>query len=385
MKISYYLHHVEARNGVYKKVISQAKAWEALGVDVNLFVLTRNDDVADAFNQDLPGRVVIGRYSKANFLTLVLSRMRSTARIVARIRKDNPDIVYFRPDVINSALLGLARTQRTILEINSDDVIEYKMGPKARLLVHFFFRRRFLHTLAGAVFVTHELATHPSYGSVAGLRKVIGNGIDLSGHNPLPVSERSGIHAAFLGTNSQPWHGLPDILKLATRLPHWKFSLIGPKLSSVDTAVPANVTFFGTLDTAEYRPILADATIAIGTLGLWKKRMKEACPLKTREYLALGLPVIIGYEETDFPEPRTFLFRVPNREGGILEDISGLEAFAESWRHRRVKTEDVINLDARRKEAQRLQFFQKVLTGPAFGKSVPIPSEVTSTQARGSH
>jgi hypothetical protein len=45
--------------------------------------------------------------------------------------------------------------------------------------------------------------------------------------------------------------------------------------------------------------------------------MSEASPLKSREYLALGLPVIGAYEDTDIPPDDPVYLQLPNRPGAV--------------------------------------------------------------------
>ena len=46
--------------------------------------------------------------------------------------------------------------------------------------------------------------------------------------------------------------------------------------------------------------------LGIGTLAAFRKGLKEATPLKTREYMARGFAAIIGYEDTDFENHSEF-------------------------------------------------------------------------------
>jgi len=91
--------------------------------------------------------------------------------------------------------------------------------------------------------------------------------------------------------------------------------------------------------------------------------MEEASPLKVREYLAYGLPVIIGYKDTDFHEDVPFILRLPNSEDNIEANLSAIETFVHRWRNQRVPREAIAHLDIKVKESQRIAFFQKILKG----------------------
>jgi hypothetical protein len=90
--------------------------------------------------------------------------------------------------------------------------------------------------------------------------------------------------------------------------------------------------------------------------------MQEASPLKTREYLAHGLPVIIGYQDTDFRDGAEFLLELPNTEDSIRPNQHRIRAFVESWCDRRVSREQICHLDTKEKERVRLRFLTEVAT-----------------------
>ncbi len=89
--------------------------------------------------------------------------------------------------------------------------------------------------------------------------------------------------------------------------------------------------------------------------------MNEACPLKVREYLACGLPCIIGYKDADFPEHVDFLLQIPSRRTGAKESMQKIREFVAAWRSKRVPRERIAHLDLEAKERLRLQFFQQIL------------------------
>src|SRR5207249_2857500 len=123
---------------------------------------------------------------------------------------------------------------------------------------------------------------------------------------------------------------------------------------------PANVHVHGVLDRAQLHRLLAQVDVGVGTLALHRKGLEEASALKVREYLALGLPVVLGNADTDFPDGADFLLRVPNAQGGLVGAAEQLEAFARRWRGVAVGRTDICRLDAVAKEAARLDFMLEV-------------------------
>ena len=80
------------------------------------------------------------------------------------------------------------------------------------------------------------------------------------------------------------------------------------------------VEWLGKRTKQEISELLNHCHIAAGTLALYRKSMKEASPLKVRECLMLGLPMIIGYVDTDVSADSRFqpyLFNVENNDSPI--------------------------------------------------------------------
>lgn len=168
------------------------------------------------------------------------------------------------------------------------------------------------------------------------------------------------VRFVFLGSAGQSWHGVDHIAELAAAKPHWRFDIVGVERGELALPIPPNMTFHGRLLQRAYQPLLDRADIAIGTLALYRKGMEEASPLKVREYLANGLPVITAYRETDFPEPVPFVLQLPNRPGNVLENLPAIERFARSWKGRRVEPDGIGHLDTAVKEAARVGYMERI-------------------------
>ncbi|MNZ78728.1 hypothetical protein D3C78_973150 [compost metagenome] len=100
--------------------------------------------------------------------------------------------------------------------------------------------------------------------------------------------------------------------------------------------------------------------MAIGPLALYRRGMKEASPLKVREYLAYGLPVINGYVDTDFKEEVPFILRIPNEPRNTANASAAIEEFVHSWQGRRVDRSEVGHLDVTVKETARLAYMKRI-------------------------
>jgi len=76
------------------------------------------------------------------------------------------------------------------------------------------------------------------------------------------------------------------------------------------------VTFNGVVKTTELDPFYNKADIAIGSLGIHRKALKEAKSIKSREYCAKGIPFIYAGIDRDFDD-KSFILKVPDDDSNI--------------------------------------------------------------------
>lgn len=357
MRIAYLLTWSgDDRTGVFKKVTDQVATWQRLGVEVAVFIATTPSAHA-AWSQvrQVQHIEVFRNGLEAGWIQVPLMRA---------LKAWQPDITYVRTSprqfIISRQLRGIPHA----IEIQTDDVSESRGLSLPRHATTLATRRACLKGARGMVFASQELSERASYRGFTARRTVIANGIDLSRIEPLPPVQdrRQGLRFVFMGLPGLSWHGLDQVIALARVRPEWSFDVIGP--GTADMSWPVNVCAHGELAADEYRPILSQADAAISTLAWFRNGMNEGSPLKSREYFALGLPVIGAYLDTDLPAGAEFYLRIPNREGATVEQVDAIEFFAKSWRGRRIDRTAVRMLDQETKEQQRLAFL-RTLVEPA--------------------
>lgn len=355
MKVAVLLHWNEGEDsGVFKKVVSQIRTWRDQGVCVSLHLISR--ELSLGIWQQYLKNIVITFHVYYN----VLTRLKAWQEAVEALKIQQPDIVYHRYDLYMPPLRSLFQRFPLILEINTDDLAEYCLTEGLRCWYNRFTRSLLLRGAAGLVFVTHELSSLPHFSQYRKPSSVIANGIALDDYTVLPAPKNNEPRLFFIGADRQPWHGVDKILRLAQLFPRWQFDIVGIPPGRFQE-VPLNVHIYGPLGRQAYEPLLAQADIAIGTLALHRKKVNEACPLKVREYLAYGLPIIIGYKDTDFPHGAPFILELPNAEDNVENGVGVIAEFVSEWKGRRVQREAISHLDLSSKECQRLAFFRKVL------------------------
>lgn len=354
MKIAYIAHtHLNRETGVIKKIASQLHAWNNAGNEARLFSLSPNNNIWKGFEDT---KIVIIRSGGT------INRLFNYQILVDRVIDWQPDVVYIRHTAKYRPPLGkLLKIFPTFVEINTDDVQEFSSSlSKFWYTYHLATRDFLLKNVCGMVIVSQELANR--FSKYKKPTTVIGNGINLSLYPSLPAPNNPNPKFVFIGSPGYPWHGLEKILFLALNFKQWNFDLIGIGKDDIDGAIPNNVSAHGELNSESYESIMLNSDIALGTLSLHKKKMNEASPLKVREYLAYGIPTIIGHQETDFPIPPPFLLQIPNTPNNVEMHLTEIAAFTKAWKGKRIEREKISHLDVTIKESKKIAFFKEVMS-----------------------
>lgn len=360
MKIAYFLHwnattEINPVIGVFEKILKQISLWSSNDVTVAIFILSRQESIGMWSSQVGNMPLFLYRYQGR------LDRFKKLSQLVDAILEWNPDIVYLRQELYYPPLERLTLNIPVVMEINSDDLAECSLGPIHYYWYHRLTRRRLLSKAKGMIFVTDELALMPCFSVYCQSKVVITNGIELLRYPSFPAPNHSTPRLVFIAGSKRHWHGVDKILYLARQFPHWQFDLIGLTADDLDGDLPPNILTHGLLKRSKYEPIMANADVGIGTLALHRIDLNEACVLKVREYLAYGIPTIIGYHDTDFPKPVPYILKIPNTPNNIIDSLQSIEEFVQTARGRRVAKHDINHLDVNFKEKQRIEFFQKCI------------------------
>lgn len=163
----------------------------------------------------------------------------------------------------------------------------------------------------------------------------IGNGILIADNTPLvqsvwPADELRLIGVAQLAN----WHGYDRLIRALFEankkdLPYKiTFTIVGdgaerPVLEALvrELGLQEQVLFTGMLIGDQLDAIFSDKHIGVSSLGLYRKKLSEASDLKTREYIARGLPVMGVGSDPDFQKgtPYRFLFTNDDNIEGIVQ------------------------------------------------------------------
>ena len=152
-------------------------------------------------------------------------------------------------------------------------------------------------------------------------------------------------------------------MTLAHLAPDMELDIIGYESLPEFGPLPENMHLHGYLSAEAYKKILAGADAAISSLGIHRFDLEEASPLKSRECLALGLPLVLAYKDTDLHDLKAdFLLRIPNKEDNIQTHAQAIRDFVYRMRGRRVDRKLITAIDQTAKERQRVQFFEEIIS-----------------------
>lgn len=212
-------------------------------------------------------------------------------------------------------------------ELASENNIRGKLRANIERVVGKYCIRKSKRTIG----VTREIVDYElkraSQGGKSGI--VYSNGVLYSEQSAL--DRRSDVpELIFVAGGFVPWHGL-DLLLAAMQINQDNFilHLVGD-VGQDDLSVAKKdkrIILHGKKTQKEIRDIAAACWAGISSFGLFRKNMKQACTLKVREYLMLGLPVYSGHEDVFSKEFRFYTWGDAN--------ISDILKFARSCRNER--------------------------------------------------
>ena len=349
MRIAYLAWiNTSQESGVLKKITRQIAAWNQRGITVKLFALSPSTDLCHCLN-NIPVEVIQCSRIRAGLI--------KSSFLFSRLWHWRPDVIYYRYLCYFPFLNFLMKKIPTFLEINANDVAEYKVSYSRVInIYHALTRELVLRNAVGMFFLTSETAK--SFLKYEKPYKVIGDSIDFTKYRIYDTPCNKTPRLVFMGLGISPWFGLDKVILMAKMFSDWRFDIIGVSESEFTEELPKNIVAHGRLVQNEYEKVIIETDIGLGTLALHRINMNETTPLKVREYLAYGIPTIIGYKDSDLPADAPFVLSLPNCESNVQEHLDEIKAFVEKWKGRRVARSSISHLSLDIKENERLEFIR---------------------------
>jgi len=354
MKIAYLIDSdPSVDTGVMQKIRQQSKCWVEKKHIVYL-VSSKTMSIYDSDENILYTQKFID--IKFGKIGTAINLLYNTYYMKSLIKKIDIDILYMRHRLYVPFLHKILQSNKVVMEINSDEMTEYKLYSRVTYYYNLLTRNIFLKQIDAFVSVSNELKEKYKY-----LHKpivVIANGIDTKSYKVIN-NKNNQPKLVFIGTPNQSWHGLDKIIKLAEHFESCQFYIIGTKGKDTE-----NLKYFGYLSERKATKIINECDVGIGTLSLYRAGLNEASPLKTRQYLACGLALIYAYKDTDLPLEASFALRLDNKKENL--NYCKIENFITKIFNNKMISleargfaEDI--LDYHKKEEQRLNFFKRVI------------------------
>jgi hypothetical protein len=295
--------------GLTRAIVGQARAAKESNLPIDFWVI--NPD-REKFENDIHYK----RFKPSHLGERATRLFRS--RLLAGFEAlDDYDVALLRyPLAIDLDPLALLRSRRCrIATVHHTKEVEeilswrYGAGSHARAMLERVNGRRFLSRVDGISAVTDEIRQYELKRAGRFLpSRTISNGIDvrsvpLTGFIPFNGDE---LKLLFIASSHAPWHGTERLLASmrAYRGPvKIVLNMVGDAAGSAAgmrrVEGPLTIINHGVLHGEALEAVFSDVALAISTLAMFRIGLREGCVLKTREYLARGLPFVYGYEDTD--------------------------------------------------------------------------------------
>jgi hypothetical protein len=359
MKILYIANNNYSNNdGITKKILNQISIWRKYGHEVIVLNLSGKSLINDK-------KFGIFTFRKYNY---IVSRLISPRTVINYINYFCPDIIYVRYDSWYRLLQYISHKYKVVLEINTNQIGEYAFLFKNKMSIKSFLRKIFVkigyillsNRVAGIIAVSPDAILDNIFSRIPCKKYIVPNSINIAEYPILkkPKNE-SKINFFFIGSEDQEWHGLDIIENLAAYFTDYEFHIVG----SFSKSKNRNIYYYGKLEESSYNSIMESCDICIGTLALFRKGMKFACPLKVREYLAKGFPVIIGYEEMIDLSVAPFILKIDPLNINYI----AIDKFCKIYKDYIVSHNEILELIGSEKyERQRISIFKQIIGGREF-------------------
>jgi len=362
MRIAYLTLHRPrpTHTGVGKKITRQIGCWQANGHDVRLFMHMYAQSPKDDL---LPAEYFEYQRGKGvtRMLTREYTRVQALRKTLAAVAANRPDMIYFRMAIYIYGLENMHKIAPVVVENITNDIDQHRFVGRFYFYYNLLTRGLILRKMAGLVVNSGELAEARLHSRYHRPTRVITDGIDLAQFPALPAPCNPVPRLVFVGSPGNAWHGVDKLIAFAGQNPDLTIDVVGYTAGEISGELPTNLHALGYLAGEDYLAALGRADVAISSLALHRKRVFESSTLKTMEYLALGIPLVLPYEDTDFKDLECdAILKIPNQEDNIQAQTARVRDFVFGMRGRRIERRLIAaRIDLVSKEKMRLDFFEQ--------------------------
>lgn len=274
-------------------------------------------------------------------------------KMLLKVARTRSDIIFIRYSIIFSPLLFFvliylrAKGRKIIVDIPTPRYVVAKEILEEKSFLS-YFKLFVLYFSSSWVLLPASRVVQYASESIwfeLGLKSKtlkLGNGVIVK---RLPLSQgawdgKSNLNLIAVAMVSN-WHGYDRLLKAMSIIKQTSNISLKLKIVGDGPSIPAlkklsaelgldNVEFTGMLSGEKLDEAYNNTHIGVSSLGLYRIGIKEASPLKAREYAARGLITLGAAEDVDFSDDSEFRIKVPNDDSvdSIAQSIIYIDAKA---------------------------------------------------------
>lgn len=316
----------EPPSGIIGQMEMEQKAAQALNLEWSAVIFcpknTPNKSLVLRFDASLVANQM--SVSAARFVTRV--RLRRNFYKWLLTQQNSYDLFLLRYNVYDPYQLTFLRRCKTpvVFVHHTLEVPELAMqgggyGEQARAKLESLLGPYAIRKAYGIVGVTQEIVDYQiSRAGITGLRTfVYPNGI-FGEQRKLLDSRNSDSPEFLFVAKFAPWHGLDILLQNIKRSQdQFLVHLVGAVPEELlEHTRDQRVIVHGELNHEQILLLSQQCWVGLSAFALHRKRMTQACPLKSREYLTMGLPVYGDYKDV-FPSD----FKYYHQGNGNMPDL----------------------------------------------------------------
>lgn len=321
-----------SKDGVDKKINNQIKAFESLGYIVDYTMISENKAY---IMKD--GQACMEMLLPTSSIQKSIKTLKMATKYLKKCEHEEYEFIYIRKFMETNYSIRFYKCakQKNIAVVQEIPTFPYDQEHlssnntllKVANYVDRYFRKKLPKYLS-------YIATYSSDDRIFGVPTIkIDNGINLEDIKTTPDYEIKDNIINVIGVASMEyWQGYDRLIaslkayndekhdmKIMIHLVGAGTSLSQWKQLSEDLKVHQQVVFYGFKEGEELDAIFAKSQIGFSAIGVHRKGLSEISALKTKEYLARGIPFVVSAHERIVDEME-FCYKIKNDESLINFD-----------------------------------------------------------------
>jgi glycosyltransferase involved in cell wall biosynthesis len=308
LKILHAALHKKLSSGIYKQM-----QWEqAAAIQSGLAWDTRIFTYDEPGKENIKDNIVVQVAHSSGYHLFNWSHIRSEFYKWLASEQDGYDVVLLRYAAYDPLQYWfLRRARKPVLTIHHtleipELLLHGGLKGKLKAMLDTIIGVHSLRRTAGLIGVTDEILRYEV--ARAGVFNKLGfiypNGAQCEDERAIADERYGPPRLLFVASQFYPWHGLDVLLREVRRsTSDFYLDVVGDVREDYRAIIGSDprVNFHGRLSSLGIKSLAARAWVGLSSFSLYRNKMAEACPLKVREYLMMGIPVYAGHKDV-FPE-----------------------------------------------------------------------------------